>query len=183
MREIERDFELTVKAYADIFGKEPRFSASPGWVADSRSLTTQESYGFRFASDFRGRSPFHPVVDDTVLRTVQLPVTLPTLDELIALGEERRLLGLQLKGLDIYCAHAELEGGSRLGLFRDFIRRVQELGFTFCRLTQICEELIEGGRSIPECEIGNGAIPGRAGQVAIQMQEARSQKQVANSEL
>ncbi len=168
---IDLDYRTSIKTYRTVFRRQPQFSASPGWIADSRSLTIQERFGFRFASDLRGTTPFYPVVDGVALKTLQLPVTLPTLDELIASRDERRFLALSLRDLDIYCAHAEVEGISKLGLFRDFLLRTEELGFSTYRLSDICEEVLETGQRIPRCETGQGVVPGRAGKVAVQMQE------------
>lgn len=181
--EIERDYEESIRAYRMILDGEPHCSASPGWTANSRSLIVQEGYEFRFASDFRGKTPFYPTLDALALKTLQLPVTLPTLDELIALGREKALLAMSPDDLDIYCAHAEVEGASRLNLFKAFVERTRESGFAMCRLSEIREQALKSGRDIPKCEIGWGVLPGRAGWVAVQGREARARGTMTNSQI
>jgi peptidoglycan/xylan/chitin deacetylase (PgdA/CDA1 family) len=57
--------------------------AAPGWQATPNSMRAEQELGLRYASDTRGWRPFLPVVDGQVVEVMQIPTTLPTLDELI----------------------------------------------------------------------------------------------------
>jgi peptidoglycan/xylan/chitin deacetylase (PgdA/CDA1 family) len=57
--------------------------AAPGWQATPNSLRAERELGLRYASDTRGWRPFFPVVEGEVIEVMQVPTTLPTLDELI----------------------------------------------------------------------------------------------------
>jgi len=73
------------EAFAQIFGTLPRTFAAPAWFSSDVALLHQEEFGLAFSSDCRGSEPFLPEVAGRVLRTPQVPTTLPTLDE--ALGD------------------------------------------------------------------------------------------------
>jgi peptidoglycan/xylan/chitin deacetylase (PgdA/CDA1 family) len=64
--------------------------AAPGWQATPNSLRAEQELGLRYASDTRGWRPFLPVVDGQVVEVMQIPTTLPTLDELIGRPDLRR---------------------------------------------------------------------------------------------
>jgi len=57
--------------------------AAPGWQATANSLRAEEELGLRYASDTRGWCPFFPLVGGQAIGVLQIPTTLPTLDELI----------------------------------------------------------------------------------------------------
>jgi len=58
------------------------------------------------------------VTDHFILKTLQIPVNVPTLDEIII---SKNKFPFKLKNFDIYCAHAELEGINYLEDFRSLI--------------------------------------------------------------
>jgi undecaprenyl phosphate-alpha-L-ara4FN deformylase len=72
--------------FAEIFGKPARFQAAPGWTATPLSVEVQEAQGLVATSDTRGGEPFFPIrADGTPSRVLEIPSTLPTLDELLAI--------------------------------------------------------------------------------------------------
>jgi hypothetical protein len=103
-------------------------------------------------------------------RTLQIPTTLPTADEI--LGENgvtpdniHEFYCSSLKdGLNVLTIHAELEGGSIRAAFVRLLERFQADGVRCITLGEAAREII----SAPACELFMGAIPGRAGNVAIQ---------------
>jgi len=64
--------------------------AAPGWQATPNSLRAELELGLRYASDTRGWRPFLPIVDGQIIEVMQIPTTLPTLDELIGRPDLRR---------------------------------------------------------------------------------------------
>ncbi len=71
--------------FAEIFGERARFQAAPGWTATPLSVEVQEAHGLVATSDTRGGGPFFPIrADGTVSKVLEIPSTLPTLDELLA---------------------------------------------------------------------------------------------------
>ncbi len=162
-REAYDDFAKCVSAYASIFGELPRFSAAPGWRATRLTLFAQDRFGFEFASDTRGYGPFYPEFDGERLRTLQIPVTLPTLDELLIRGEET--LDLPHSGTHVYCAHAEVEGLSRLDWFSRLLEGAVQKGNHVVPLSTIARMASEA----PGCEVAQGTVPGRSSSALIQV--------------
>src|SRR5438874_146393 len=68
-------------AFERVFGRPPRSIAAPGWVATEAHLLAQETFALSYASDCRGLDVFVPTIGGKDLTTIQVPVTLPTLDE------------------------------------------------------------------------------------------------------
>jgi hypothetical protein len=109
-------------------------------------------------------------MDGRRFRTLQIPTTLPTADEI--LGEngitpdnihEYYCNSLE-DGLNVLTIHAELEGGSIRSAFVRLLERFKAEGVR-------CITVGEAARNIsaaPACKLFMGEIPGRAGNVAIQ---------------
>ncbi len=74
--------EKAITAFQKILGLSPRFHAAPGWRTNRHALRLTQRLGFSHACDTRGRYPFVPVWNGEIVRCMQLPTTLPTLDEL-----------------------------------------------------------------------------------------------------
>jgi hypothetical protein len=73
--------------FAEIFGECARFQAAPGWSATPLSVEVQEAHGLVATSDTRGGEPFFPIrADGNPSKVLEIPSTLPTLDELLALS-------------------------------------------------------------------------------------------------
>jgi undecaprenyl phosphate-alpha-L-ara4FN deformylase len=146
--------------------------ASPGWRICPRILEMLDTYRFPYGSDCRGDGLFYPVIDGRKLGTVQIPVNLPTLDEIYAC---RHMRGYSASAvLSKYCdrfhfpvftAHAEIEGIGWRGEFRSILERFQERGYSPVPL----KKLFEKARSespIPDAGIRTCRVKGRAGVVA-----------------
>lgn len=72
--------------FAEIFGRPATLQAAPGWTATPLSVEVQEAHGVVATSDTRGGGPFFPLrADGRPSRVLEIPSTLPTLDELLAL--------------------------------------------------------------------------------------------------
>lgn len=71
------------QAFRDACGAEARLHASVGAsAAMPELLRLTQRLGFSMSCDTRGRSPFVPVWNGEIIRCLQLPITLPTIDEL-----------------------------------------------------------------------------------------------------
>jgi peptidoglycan/xylan/chitin deacetylase (PgdA/CDA1 family) len=162
--------ERAIGAHRAALGKLPPASAAPGWRVTDLALLAQERFGFAYASDTRGASPFFPLVAGSPLTTLQLPTTLPTLDELWGRvrGINDRLLGLLSPGLDVHTVHAELEGRRASVLFEEFLRRLARAGVRVIPLGDAAEMCLRDPDAIPRCRVVRGRIPGRGGWLACQ---------------
>jgi undecaprenyl phosphate-alpha-L-ara4FN deformylase len=79
-------FGLAAARFAEIFGRRALLAAAPGWMANALSVEAYEANGIEVSSDTRGGRPFHPLLPGgTASKILEIPSTLPTLDELLAL--------------------------------------------------------------------------------------------------
>lgn len=81
---LSEQFAQARTAFEKAFGSAPRLTAAPGWQGNPDALRLTQRLGFAHASDTRGRHPFIPVWNGEIVHCPQIPVTLPTFDELNA---------------------------------------------------------------------------------------------------
>jgi peptidoglycan/xylan/chitin deacetylase (PgdA/CDA1 family) len=171
--EIRAEFDSAAELFSGIVGSPPKSCAAPGWQVSRDSLAVQDDLEMEYASDVRGASPFFPSIDGSVFRTLQIPTTLPTLDELWGadgMDAERvndRYLDLLEPGLNVHTVHAEMEGGDMSGAFERLIDCCIDGEMTFPTLMDVASRLKDAP---PEdvCGVEMSEIPGRAGKLAVQ---------------
>ena len=173
--------ERAVRAHRELFGAIPLSSAAPGWRATDRVLLAQERFGFAYASDTRGSAPFFPLVRGAALTTLQLPTTLPTVDELMGRvrGINERLLGL-LSGLDVHTVHAEVEGRRALSLFEEFLHGLARARVRVVSLREAALDCLSDPEAIPRAPVVPGRVRGRSGWVACQDASIEGKRPVAS---
>lgn len=165
-------FERSAEMFERLSGKKPLSCAAPGWQISPVSLEVQEEAGLKYCSDTRGRSPFIPLFKGRSYLPLQIPTTLPTMDEILGLpGIDDDTIGdVWLKGMDnewnVLTVHAEMEGLSKIGVFEKFIVKAKENGAVFYTLADYARDSAPG-----ECNIKTGTITGRAGTLALQEDE------------
>lgn len=173
--EIRAEFGKARDEFRRIFGKEARTAGAPGWQANGLSRQVYDGAGLLYASDSRGVSPFFPRVDGQVSRTLEIPTTLPTLDELMGRDEfpdgriVEHYLSLLKDGLNVLTVHAEIEGMLKLPLFRELLGKCLERGVRFVRLEDVAERIWHEVE-VPVCEMEMREIDGRSGLVATQVE-------------
>ncbi len=168
------EFGKARRAYEDVFGKPARTAGSAGWQANAASLAAYDDAGLDYATDVRGGAPFLPAVGMQRFRTLQIPTTLPTLDELMGRPEypaERladTLLERMAPGkLDVFTIHAEIEGMSMADWFSGFLDRAKEKGVAFVSLADEAAALNARRDDIPVACLEQGEIDGRSGTLAV----------------
>ncbi len=158
-------------ALTHIAGREPDAFAAPSWKANDTVLSVTSEFPFRYQSDCRGHCLFRPVVNGTPMSRPQVPVTLPTYDEIVGPGGVPRtqynehLLGLiRPNALNVLCIHAEVEGIACKDMFDEFLRKSRERDIEWVPLGR----LLPNPSEIPPGRIEPRAIPGREGWIAQQ---------------
>ena len=157
--------------FAEIIGHRTRTTAAPGWTVSPDSLEIQDAMNLDYCSDGRGRAPFFPVMGGRRFKTLQIPTTWPTMDELLGEGGitveniNEHYIPLLKPGLNVHTIHAELEGKTLAPVFADLLQRLAALGVRFVTLTEAAEEF---GRNAADSPLAMGELPGRAGKVAVQ---------------
>jgi len=168
---VRRSLTLGADLLSRIIGKPPIASAAPAWRCNDRVLRMKSRFGFKYNSDCRGQRIFLPLVDGQIVRPPQIPVTLPTYDEVIGRGRINTgnynaymLSLLKPDGLNVLTIHAEVEGMVCVTLFDRFIEMVKSKGFFPVPLGSLLNE----NRHIEPAAVVAGEIPGREGWVACQ---------------
>ena len=173
--EIFTEFSKARREFERIFREPAKTAGSAGWQANASSLAAYDDAGLLYGSDSRGTHPFFPHTDDRTYRTLQVPTTLPTLDELLGRPEypESSIPGhylslLRPESLNVITIHAEIEGMKHQALFRSFLTLAQERNITIVRLDEQVKELLQSPSSIPVCDLAPGTVDGRSGTLAVQ---------------
>jgi undecaprenyl phosphate-alpha-L-ara4FN deformylase len=172
---IREDIRKGVEQLTEILGVAPRCSAVAGWKANSRVLLQKHRFPFVYNSDCRGSGLFRPLIDG-IECAPQIPVTLPTYDELI--GSEgidndsynAHLLQLiqtnsEQGRLNVLTIHAEVEGIVCAGLFDAFLTAAHQKGIHFVPLQQLLPDDIA---KLPTGGVIEAPLPGREGRVCQQ---------------
>ncbi|MCF6174213.1 MAG: 4-deoxy-4-formamido-L-arabinose-phosphoundecaprenol deformylase [Victivallaceae bacterium] len=169
--EIKDIIERGIETLINITGNPPTASAVPGWRCNDKVLQVKESFGFKYNSDCRGYSIFYPQVADQVLKTVQVPVTLPTYDEVIGSNginnenyNDYMLSLLQPEQLKVLTIHAEAEGGKCSAMFENFVQNATAKGYEFVPLGNI----VDTAKQFKSETIVPKNFPGREGWLACQ---------------
>ena len=168
--EMEGELERGMQELIRILGYRVSCSAAAGWKCTEEVLLAKQAQGYRYNSDCRGESIFHPVVDGLVLAP-QIPVTLPTYDEVIGRdgitdgNYNEHLLSLIIPGrLNVLAIHAEVEGIARLPQFSRLVVDAPSRGLRMLSLG----ELLPQQTRIPNGGIRMDSLPGREGWVCMQ---------------
>lgn len=167
---IRSDMAAAVGAFETVFGTRPEATAAPGWRTTDQALSVQEEFGFRYASDVRGLAPFRPRLATGPLKTLQIPTTMPTLDELLgAVPDVVSALERAIRpGLNVLTVHAEVEGGDLRDAFERFLLRARAAGVGITRLGDAATRAPTIADPAPVLPIARGRARGRSGWVATQ---------------
>ena len=139
--------EKGINLLNQILGKPPICSAVPGWKCTNRVLLGKNNFFFEYNSDCRGHSIFRPMVAGIELDQPQIPVTLPTYDEVVGRNgitdenyNDHILSLVNNQDFNVLTIHAEVEGIARSDLFEQFLNKASSQGITFVPLGTILRE-------------------------------------------
>ena len=159
------------EAFGTVFNEKAKGAVSPAWRCNDATLEIQEGYGLDYAGDCRGFEPFYPVVKGRALKTLQVPTTLPTLDELLGLDGRtpdqvnREIWDLVREdALNVYALHTEVEGGALAEAFDTFLGGLNDRGVRARTHAEWVPEL--KAVNPPSKAMARQEIPGRAGWVS-----------------
>ena len=154
-----------------IIGEPVLCSAAPGWRCTDSVLLEKEKLAFSYNSDCRGDSIFYPMVNGAQLKQPQIPVTLPTYDEVIGSNgitdtnyNEYLLSQIKSGQLNVLTIHAEAEGISCMDLFQDFLTKAEKRAIRFLPL----KKLLVDGAHPQTAEMKRHSITGREGWISFQ---------------
>lgn len=171
---VRADIQRGVDALAAVTGRQPSCSAAPGWRCTDEVLRQKEHFAFAYNSDCRGTSIFRPVIDGAALSQLQIPVTLPTYDEVIGNNGVNNdnyndfiLSQLRAAALNVLTIHAEVEGIALRDMFARFLKSCSDRHIELVPL----KELIANYAGHTESAIVKTPIEGREGWIARQAED------------
>jgi undecaprenyl phosphate-alpha-L-ara4FN deformylase len=147
-------------------------AAAPAWRCTDAALEAQAGFPrLRFGSDCRGERVFRPRVGAATLGPPQVPVNLPTYDEVVGRDGVRHedwngylLARIRPGGYNALAVHAEVEGCRASAQFDEFLGQCAARGFALGPLSA----LLPGDPStIEEGRIVRGSVPGRDGWTSL----------------
>lgn len=184
--EVREEFIAARTEFLRIFGTEAKTAGAPGWQSNAKSREVYDEAELLYASDTRGGGPFFPRIGGKVFRTLEIPSTLPTFDELMgrpeypddqivahymtlmrAAAERDRREG-RAGRVEVFTLHAEIEGMGRRGLFQELLAECKGAGVEYVRLDDYARELLANRAAIPVRDQVMAEIDGRSGVVATQ---------------
>jgi len=168
---VHQSLSRGVELLTQILGRPPTCSAVPGWKCNDLVLKEKSRFAFRYNSDCRGDSIFCPLVNDEQLAQPQVPVTLPTYDEMIGQDgvtesnyNDRLLAKCSPDRLNVLTIHAEVEGIACFEMFDNFLKAAKAQGISFLPLGALLDDCPEMGPS----RVVQDTISGREGWIARQ---------------
>jgi peptidoglycan/xylan/chitin deacetylase (PgdA/CDA1 family) len=168
-----REMQKSHARFVDIFGAPPVTHGAAGWQMNDAAFEQIDAWGMHYASDGRGHSPYLPVVGGT-LSHVQMPTTLPTLDEVLGIDgiDTHNVAAHLLKFTEtnphdqVFTLHAELEGQKLAPVFEQLLAGWRAQGHTFATMGDYHATLDRD--SLPSYPVAWGEIPGRSGELIVQ---------------
>ena len=175
LQQVRGEFVRALGEYRRIFGQDAATAGAPGWQATANSRQVYDEAGLLYASDTRGKSAFFPEIDGRVFKTLEIPSTLPTFDELLGRPEfpEEKIVAHYISLLredrpNILTIHAEIEGMMKRPLFRELMSAFADKGVRFIRMDDLAREILVNRESVPVLPLVMAEIDGRSGLVATQ---------------
>jgi len=167
---VRADMDLAARAFTAAVGTPPAASAAPGWRTSPVALAAQDGLGLLYASDTRGETPFRPHIGSSVLETLQLPTTMPTMDELVGrvANIPAALAGAVRSGINVFTLHAEVEGGAYLKTFEAFLGELDASRVRLARLDDVAATVRAVVEDLPIARVIRGRIEGRSSWIALQ---------------
>lgn len=169
------EFDKACHEFQQVFHFPAQTAGAAGWQANAFSLAAYDRAQLRYGSDARGTHPFFPRIGDQVFKTLQIPTTLPTLDELLGRPEYplEQLTAFYLNQLtentvNFFTIHAEIEGMKYLEWFKSFLQQAKAQQIRFVKVGDVAEQCLQHPEQIPVCELIQGEVAGRSGTMAVQ---------------
>lgn len=174
--------------FAAIFGSAPLTHGAAGWQMNPHAFAQLDAFGMRYASDGRAAlaedgslldasaGPHRLTAFGKTLSCIQMPTTLPTLDELLGrtingtVITSSNIAATLLKLTEVprdhvYTLHAELEGQKLAPIFEQLLSGWRAQGYDLVAMADYYPTLRD--RALPVSPIQWATLPGRSGELLV----------------
>lgn len=170
----QQQMQQAYQRFTEIFNQRPTTHGAAGWQMNATAFHQLDDWQLLYASDGRGHSPHRLSIDGTTLAHIQMPTTLPTLDELIGLqGIHADNVAAHLlqrtanhQRDEVFTLHAELEGQRLAPIFQQLLDGWRAQGHQLISMADYYGQLKP--LTLPIYPLHWGSIPGRSGEVILQ---------------
>lgn len=180
-----RMMRKAAQRHAQVFGEKPHTHGAAGWQMNRHAFAEHDAMGYAFASDGRALLNEDGSLVDPAAgpyrfpggRCIQMPTTLPTLDELLGrriggtLVDTGNIAQAMLRLTEprrdhVYTLHAELEGQKLAPVLEALIEGWRSQGYQCVSMAEYYQKI--GREPVPACRIEWGELPGRSGELIVQ---------------
>lgn len=178
----QQQINWAIESFQTVFKQRPKGFGAAGWQMNNHAFEYLSELGFEWSSDCRGQYPFKPIIRSQVLSCLQIPTTLPTLDELIGvdgatISDSIRNLLTQTESTPqkhhVFTLHAELEGMKFMDHFCELLVNWKKQGYDLISMDRYSKILSK--QPIPSGTFIQGQVPGRSGTLCLQETNPSSQ--------
>jgi undecaprenyl phosphate-alpha-L-ara4FN deformylase len=182
----QKQLNSAYKRFEKIFGTAPKTHGAAGWQMNQYAFEQLDQFGMQYASDGRAMlndngslsntdmQPYRLSVDGKVLNCIQMPTTLPTLDEVLGreldgeLIDTRNIAEALLKLTEsprdhVFTLHAELEGQKLAPIFEQLLTGWRKQGYDLISMADYFEQI--KNQELPIKPITWAELPGRSGEL------------------
>jgi peptidoglycan/xylan/chitin deacetylase (PgdA/CDA1 family) len=181
----ERMLRKSEQRYLEVFGEAPHTHGAAGWQMNTHAFARHDAAGYRYASDGRARLKDNGALLDPRagpyrfpgMACIQMPTTLPTLDELLGrevdgvVLDNDNIAAFLLKLTEgasrdhVYTLHAELEGQKLAPIFEQLLTGWKAQGYQLASMADYYEKIKDV--PLPEYPMQWGEVPGRSGELIV----------------
>jgi len=174
--------------YLEIFGDAAHTHGAAGWQMNETAFAQLDAHGIDYSSDGRSflnddgslldsaAGPYRLEIHGKPMHCIQMPTTLPTLDEMLGRtidGEVVSMSNIAAKILratetprdHVFTLHAELEGQKLAPIFEQLLVGWKAQGYDFGSMADYYQKI--RSQPLPSRPLAWGELPGRSGGVIV----------------
>jgi peptidoglycan/xylan/chitin deacetylase (PgdA/CDA1 family) len=184
----QKQMQQAVERFTTIFGVAPKTHGAAGWQMNAHAFAELDNLGIAYSSDGRAQlnedgslvepqvGPYRLSISKKVFNCIQMPTTLPTLDELLGRNLDGKIIELptiaehilkltQQPRDHVFTLHAELEGQKLAPIFEQLLIGWQAQGYQFSSMREYAKSI--SNNQLPVRALRWGELPGRSGELIV----------------
>lgn len=169
--DVRKDVEMANMLFEKIMGRPSKLWGAPNWRVAEPLYRYLDGHHSQYTSNVRGIQPFFPRFGEKTYQTMELPITLPALHEIVQAGIPKAAAGdvicNNLKpDYNMWVIHCYYEGLLERGLFESTLLALLKKGAEFCTFKEYYNTIALN--RVESDDIGTVRVPGGFGEVSCQ---------------